>query len=139
MFDRLSLNLFRNRELASSSCSSLTMFRLLLRLSLVSLVASLISHHGLLFPKRRSLISLSLFENNNEKYSDQSGKPDSPSRFDTCLLLTDGIIGMEPKDVYLKNGHHVMNFPVSLLLGLLFFIVGVIVYHHELDGIRWTL
>lgn len=43
-----------------------------------------------------------------------SERSEIPSRYDTCLVFSDGIIGMEPKDVYLKNGHHVVNFPVYL-------------------------
>lgn len=37
-----------------------------------------------------------------------------PSRYDTCIVLADGVIGMEPKEMYLKNGHYVINFPVSI-------------------------
>lgn len=37
-----------------------------------------------------------------------------PSRYDTCLVIADGVIGMDPKDTYLKNGHHVINFPVCI-------------------------
>jgi single-stranded DNA-binding protein len=38
-----------------------------------------------------------------------------PSRFDTCLLIVTGIIGFEPKETYLKNGHYVLNFPVAIV------------------------
>lgn len=40
-------------------------------------------------------------------------RPDIPSRYDTCIVLADGVIGMETKEMYLKNGHYVVNFPVS--------------------------
>lgn len=43
----------------------------------------------------------------------QEPRSEIPSRFDTCLLIVTGIIGVDPKETYLKNGHYVLNFPVS--------------------------
>jgi hypothetical protein len=40
-------------------------------------------------------------------------RQDIPSRYDTCIVLADGVIGMDTKEMYLKNGHYVVNFPVS--------------------------
>ena len=38
-----------------------------------------------------------------------------PSRFDTFKIIFSGCIGVEPKDLFLKNGHHVKSFPVMHL------------------------
>jgi len=44
-----------------------------------------------------------------------------PSRYDTCKLLISGVVGTDPKEIYLKSGHYVVNFAVSPCTLLLFF------------------
>ena len=39
-----------------------------------------------------------------------------PSRYDTCKLLISGVVGTDPKEIYLKSGHYVVNFAVSIVL-----------------------
>ena len=38
-----------------------------------------------------------------------------PSRYDTCKLLISGVVGTDPKEIYLKSGHYVVNFAVSIV------------------------
>eukprot|EP01038_Epipyxis_sp_PR26KG_P004502 gene4502-6361_t len=39
----------------------------------------------------------------------------TPSRFDKCHILFSAIVGVDPKESYLSNGHYVINFPVALI------------------------
>ena len=38
-----------------------------------------------------------------------------PSRTDTCMILLSGIVGTEPKETYLSNGHYVVNFAMAVV------------------------
>lgn len=40
----------------------------------------------------------------------------TPPRNDVCKVLISGVVGTEPKEIYLKNGHYVINFAVRLFL-----------------------
>lgn len=42
----------------------------------------------------------------------QVPRTETPSRYDTCKLLVSGVVGTEPKEIYLKSGHYVVNFAV---------------------------
>ncbi len=56
-----------------------------------------------------------------ENHFDQS--QNSPSRHDTCKVLISGVVGTEAKEIYMKNGHYVVNFAVShVLVGLTVFL-----------------
>lgn len=58
--------------------------------------------------------SSSLFANfgmQNEAFGEKMQK--KPSRFDTFKIVFSGCVGVEPKDLFLKNGHHVKSFPVT--------------------------
>lgn len=46
---------------------------------------------------------------------DQTPRSNVPLRYDACKLLISGVVGTEPKEIYLKNGHYVVNFAVRLL------------------------
>jgi hypothetical protein len=39
-----------------------------------------------------------------------------PSRYDLCLSLISGVVGVDPKEQYLSNGHYRLSFSVSSLL-----------------------
>jgi hypothetical protein len=43
----------------------------------------------------------------------QVPRSEIPDRFDTCLIFLSGVIGTEPSERYLSNGHYVLNFGVS--------------------------
>jgi hypothetical protein len=38
-----------------------------------------------------------------------------PTRFDTCFMLVSGVIGVEPKEIFFKNGNYLHTFPVSII------------------------
>ena len=46
---------------------------------------------------------------------DQTPRSHVPLRHDACKLLISGVVGTEPKEIYLKSGHYVVNFAVRLL------------------------
>ena len=50
---------------------------------------------------------------NDEAFGEKMQR--KPSRFDTFNIIFSGCIGVEPKDLYLKNGHHVKSFPVKCI------------------------
>lgn len=57
---------------------------------------------------------LSIPSDGGHFHQDSQGvRSDVPSRYDTCLVFATGYIGVEPKEMYLKNGHYVVSFPVS--------------------------
>lgn len=57
---------------------------------------------------------LSIRSDGGHFHQDSQGvRSDVPSRYDTCLVFATGYIGVEPKEMYLKNGHYVVSFPVS--------------------------
>lgn len=79
------------------------------------------------FPAKKPLYSYSPQGSNNhdsmfgiDQTTGSSGRSEIPRRFDTCLLLVSGVVGVEPKDVYLPDGHYVVNFSVTLLLTFAF-------------------
>lgn len=37
-----------------------------------------------------------------------------PARRDTCLMFISGVIGTDPKESYLSNGHYVLNFALAV-------------------------
>ncbi len=36
--------------------------------------------------------------------------------YDTCVMFVSGVIGVEPKEVFFKNGDYLHMFPVSYLI-----------------------
>ena len=62
----------------------------------------------------------SYFQGSDEDAMGGSQVPRSeiPDRFDTCLVFMSGVIGTEPSERYLSNGHYVLNFAVSFCVML---------------------
>lgn len=46
-----------------------------------------------------------------------SGEPRSktPMRYDTCKVFISGVIGSDPREAFLSNGHYVMNFGLAIV------------------------
>ena len=55
---------------------------------------------------------LANFGMQNEAFGEKM-QPKKPSRFDTFSIIFSGCVGVEPKDMFLKNGHLVKSFPVT--------------------------
>lgn len=60
--------------------------------------------------QRRNTISMSDLENDDG----YERKVLTPQRNDLCFTMISGIIGADPKDRYLPNGHFVVNFPIAV-------------------------
>jgi hypothetical protein len=63
--------------------------------------------------QRRSDFDTQIPNETDKSPFDQTSAAGVPSRFDTCLMFVSGIIGIEPKDIFFKNGHYIQSFPVS--------------------------
>lgn len=66
------------------------------------------------------------FDSNSNMSNMNSNDPDGsnmnqversliPSRYDTCKILLSGTVGNEPKEIYLSNGHYVINFSLAVV------------------------
>ena len=70
---------------------------------------------------RQSILKLNSgnFNNNMEFDSEnppmQTERTTVPSRNDICRVFITGVIGTEPKEAYLANGHYVINFAVAIV------------------------
>ena len=54
-------------------------------------------------------------ENEDEEMENREERSTVPSRTDTCMILLSGIVGTEPKEAYLSNGHYVINFSLAVV------------------------
>ena len=52
-------------------------------------------------------------DNNDGNMMRQEPYAIEPSRYDTCRIFVSGIIGIEPREAYLSNGHYVINFALA--------------------------
>jgi len=60
--------------------------------------------------------------NNNNNFGGDDGQQQPqqrerttiPQRQDTCRVLISGVVGADPKETYLANGHYVLNFPLAV-------------------------
>lgn len=84
----------------------------------------------------QSVRNMKLYQENSWQSREGSPRSEIPTRYDTCLVIADGIIGMEPKDMYLKNGHHVVNFPVRVFRVYLVFLYHLISLYYT-AGFYW--
>jgi hypothetical protein len=105
----------------SSSCiavkSMLSVILPMYKLSFWTLLCMIMCCNCLLFrswrPKRLQLRS-SLEDQASLSSFNQVPRSEVPSRFDYCKLFLSGVIGSDPKEIYLANGHYALNFGVSL-------------------------
>lgn len=44
----------------------------------------------------------------------QVQRSEVPTRYDSCKMLITGVVGTDPREVYMKNRHYVINFAVSM-------------------------
>ena len=51
-----------------------------------------------------------------------------PSRQDTCLMLFSGVIGTQPKEIYLRQGNYVVRFSVRLCFHFTYLFCSVCCY-----------
>lgn len=66
----------------------------------------------------RSIRLSSAMSNDDGSFSEANMEkkgPIKPSRNDLCKILISGIIGVDPKERYLSNGHYVLSFSVRCL------------------------
>lgn len=80
----------------------LIMFRILLFVVLLASTDGFVRYRKLLPTLQRCTNSYN-----------QVPRSEIPSRFDTCKVLISGVVGTEPKEIYMKNGHYVVNFAVG--------------------------
>jgi len=48
------------------------------------------------------------------EFSERPPRSKIPQRRDTCRILLSGVIGTDPRESYLSNGHYVMNFALAV-------------------------
>lgn len=61
-------------------------------------------------------------EANSRPMYQTSERIDIPQRFDTCMMLVSGIIGVEPKEIFFKNGNYLNSFPASDIVYLMYLV-----------------
>lgn len=44
----------------------------------------------------------------------QVQRSEIPTRYDSCKMLITGVVGTDPREVYMKNGHYVVTFAVRM-------------------------
>ena len=49
------------------------------------------------------------------QYENREPRSTIPQRKDTCRLFVSGVIGTDPKEAFLSNGHYVMNFALAVV------------------------
>jgi hypothetical protein len=88
------------------------------------------------------LFSSNFRQNGGEMFDGSEEKPErvpiAPSRNDLCEMFVSGYIGTEPKEVYLANGHYVVNFAVIMMISFshyyydIFFLRRICFLHYSL-------
>ena len=74
-------------------------------------------------PKFRSVTALhsSIEDNtasgtpNSGQYENREPRSTIPQRKDTCRMFVSGVIGTDPREAFLSNGHYVMNFALAVV------------------------